>query len=127
MKFNHNVRAFSPDDPYIADREEVAWEDIPKVSRRGEDFIYLSVTDNSMYDRYDKGDIVIAKVTNDPDETVTSDALVLLPDDSVCLKKIKINGKKIRIIDRNELDPKEEKYKRDDVKILAVPTSVMRS
>lgn len=127
MKFNRNVRAFAPSDPYIADREEANWDDIPKTHHGGDDFIYLSVMDNSMYDRYIKGDLVIAKITDNFDDTVTSDALVLLPDDSVCLKKVKFSGKKVRVIDRNELDPKEESYKRDEIKILAVPTSVLRS
>ena len=100
MKWVHNVAAFAPSNPYLADLEETTWEEIPKIHKNGQDYVYVSVKDNTMYDRYIKGDLVIIKLDENPETSVVGDALVLLPDDTVCLKQIKFGAKKVKLIDR---------------------------
>ena len=63
MKWNRNVAAFAPSAPYLVDRAETTWDEIPRTQKRGQAYIYVSVMDNSMYDRYTKGDLVIIKLT----------------------------------------------------------------
>jgi SOS-response transcriptional repressor LexA len=127
MKWNRNVAAFAPSAPYLVDRPETTWEEIPRTQKRGQAYIYVSVTDNSMYDRYAKGDLVIIRLTDDLSENLTGDALVQLPDASVCLKKIEVTNRKIKLIDRNELDPQSMSYPKAEVTILGIPTSVIRA
>ncbi len=127
MKWNRNVAAFAPSAPYLVDQTETAWKDIPQTQKRGQAYIYVSVTDNSMYDRYTKGDLVIIKLTDDLSENLTGDALVQLPDASVCLKKIEVTNRKIKLIDRNELNPQSMSYPKSAVTILGIPTSVIRA
>lgn len=127
MKWIHNVTAFAPSNPYLVDKEETTWDEIPKIHKNGQDYVYVSVKDNTMYDRYMKGDLVIIKLNANPETSVVGDALVLLPDESVCLKQIKFGAKKVKLTDRNELDPKSVSYPKSKVKCLGVPTSVIRA
>ncbi|WP_315307360.1 S24 family peptidase [Pseudoramibacter alactolyticus] len=127
MKWNRNVAAFAPSAPYLVNRAETTWDEIPRTQKRGQAYIYVSVMDNSMYDRYTKGDLVIIKLTDDLSENLTGDALVQLPDASVCLKKIEMTNRRIKLIDRNELDPQSLSYPKAEVTILGFPTSVIRA
>lgn len=125
MKWIKNVAAFSPDNPMICECEELSWDELPKTKRKDGDYIYVVMKDNEMYDRYQKDDIVIVKLQNHCPED--GDALIHMSDDTVCLKSIKIEGDQITLTNINEFNPDPQTVKKDDIKIIGVPVSVMRA
>lgn len=85
-------------------------------------YLLASITDNSMYDTYQKDDTIRIKVTDEiPEEC---DCLIL-KEDEVIFRHLREDGD-FYILTQTFPDKREEKVNREDIKALGFATSILR-
>lgn len=135
MKWNDNVTLFIPSNITSAivnidgsmelpEPQEYTTETLPKKSRNGRDYIMVTLCDHSMFDRYYKDDILNICLQ----ETCTDgqDALVLLENGSVRLRRVYSTEDTIILKPLNTEFYEEETYPRENVQILGVVEGAVR-
>lgn len=124
MLWINNIVPFSSTQPEISEKKNLNWNEIPKVKKNKEYFFQVCVTDNEMYDRYLKNDLITVKIQNFCSNN--SDAIVVLPDHSICLKKYNYENHKVLLSNLNPFNHDLKSYDKAEVTILGVPTSIVR-
>ena len=135
MNWNDNVELFIPSnmtssivniDGTIETPEppEYTAETLPSKSRNGRNYIMVSLSDHSMFDRYYKDDILNVRLQ----ETCCDgqDALILLENGSVRLRRVCITEDAIILKPLNTEFYEEETYPKDTIQILGVVEGAVR-
>ena len=135
MNWNDNVELFIPSnitssivniDGTIETPEppEYTAETLPSKSRNGRDYIMVTLRDHSMFDRYYKDDILNVRLQ----ETCCDgqDALILLENGSVRLRRVCITEDMIILKPLNTEFYEEETYPKDTIQILGVVEGAVR-
>ena len=135
MNWNDNVELFIPSnitssivniDGTIETPEppEYTAETLPSKSRNGRNYIMVTLRDHSMFDRYYKDDILNVRLQ----ETCCDgqDALILLENGSVRLRRVCITEDTIILKPLNTEFYEEETYPKDTIHILGVVEGAVR-
>ena len=135
MNWNDNVELFIPSnitssivniDGTIETPEppEYTAETLPSKSRNGRDYIMVTLRDHSMFDRYYKDDFLNVRLQ----ETCCDgqDALILLENGSVRLRRVCITEDTIILKPLNTEFYEEETYPKDTIQILGVVEGAVR-
>lgn len=135
MNWNDNVELFIPSnitssivniDGTVETPEppEYTAETLPRKSRNGRDYIMVTLRDHSMFDRYYKDDILNVCLQ----ETCSDgqDALVLLENGSVRLRRICITEDTIILKPLNTEFYEDETYPKETIQILGVVEGAVR-
>ena len=135
MNWNDNVELFIPSsitscivniDGTIETPEspEYTAETLPRKNRNGRDYIMVTLRDHSMFDRYDKDEILNVCLQ----ETCCDgqDALVLLENGSVRLRRICITEDMIILKPLNTEFYEDETYPKETLQILGVVEGAVR-
>ena len=103
---------------------EYTAETLPSKSRNGRNYIMVTLRDHSMFDRYYKDDILNVRLQ----ETCCDgqDALILLENGSVRLRRVCITEDAIILKPLNTEFYEEETYPKDTIQILGVVEGAVR-
>ena len=135
MNWNDNVELFIPSSITLSivnidgsieapEPQEYTTESLPRKIRNGHEYIMVTLRDHSMFDRYYKDDILnICLQENCSDG---QDALVLLENGNVRLRRVYIVENTIILKPLNIEFYKEETYPKETVKILGVVEGAVR-
>lgn len=125
MKWIKNVLLFSLENPEVDEKIELDWDEIPKIQKGRHQYIQVSVVDNDMYDRYLKNDILFIRLVDECDDE--SEALVYLSaDDEVVFRHLHFDDDQVILSSLNPFTEDAAAYPKSDVRILGIPTSILR-
>ncbi|MEG0811066.1 MAG: S24 family peptidase [Eubacterium sp.] len=120
MKFNNNALLFTLENSDLT----VNYDTLPIKKRNGQDFIMITLTDHSMFDRYYKDDILTIRLQKTCENG--TDALVLLPDNSVILRQVFYKNDQILLKAINNEFYDEQLFPKNTIQIIGIVIKAIR-
>ncbi|MEF9919262.1 MAG: S24 family peptidase [Eubacterium sp.] len=120
MKFNNNALLFTLENSDLT----VNYDTLPIKKRNGQDFIMITLTDHSMFDRYYKDDILTIRLQKTCENG--TDALVLLPDNSVILRQVFYKNDQILLKAINNEFYDEQHFPKNTIQIIGIVIKAIR-
>ncbi|MGL4282340.1 hypothetical protein [Eubacterium aggregans] len=125
MNWNHNITPFIQSMALNNDWSSYSITDLAELYMGTAQKLQASLTDNSMYDRYYKDDVVNFKM-NPAEIPTAADGMILLPDDSVIFLCYAIDEDTITLTPLYTEADSPQCYKVSDVTILGLPCGIIR-
>ncbi len=124
MKFNQNVELFSLTEDIPCGERDFNYEDLPIVHRGGQDYIMVTLTDHSMFDRFFKEDLLRVSLQDKFEEG--DDVLMILPNGSVACGIIRSSKDTLELVPFNQEFYETQSYAKDAIQILGVVRGAVR-
>jgi hypothetical protein len=124
MDWKHNALPFIPSLAFTEDWSDFTIDELIELSSGGKHALQISLTDNSMYDRYYRDDIVNLHLGGDLPEA--ADGLIVLPDASVIFRSYTIADGQVTLTPYYADFGEPQSYPEADVQIIGVANGIMR-
>lgn len=124
MDWKHNALPFIPSLAFTEDWSGFTIDELIDLSGGGKHALQISLTDNSMYDRYYRDDIINLRLG--ADLPAAADGLILLPDASVIFRSYAIADGQVTLTPCYADFGGTESYPQEDVHIIGVANGIMR-
>lgn len=124
MNWSHNAIPFVPSLALNDDWTDYSIETLKELCMGSPQMLQITLSDNSMYDRYYKDDMVNIKAVKEIPES--GDALIVLPDDSVIFRCYERSENSIKIFPYYEEFEEAQTYDPKAVTIVGIATKVVR-
>lgn len=124
MNWQHNAIPFVPALALNDDWTDYTIDDLKKLCGGNSKMIQVTLTDNSMYDRYYKDDLV--NIACGVDMPENGDALIRLPDDSVIFRCYTIDDDKVTVYPFFEDFEAKQTYNAGEITLIGLAKNVVR-